>query len=181
MSKQDVAHDSYAVESTRTMHQTGLLLVTKAEDGKPNAMTIGWGTIGMIWSKPIFIVLVRPSRYTYGLLEETGEFTVNLMPPEMGPVVEFCGTASGRDHDKFAEKGLTATPAKQIATPIIEQSLVAYECKVVHKNDILPEALIEDIKDSAYSSGDFHRVYYGQILNVQAEAGAAEVLRSSAR
>ena len=55
----------------------GALLTTKA-DGQVNTMTIGWGQIGVIWSKPVFTVLVRESRHTKGLLDKSGEFTVNV-------------------------------------------------------------------------------------------------------
>ena len=173
MAQQDVPFDAYAVQTVRIMQQYGILLTTLDAAGKPNSMAIGWGTIGSIWSKPVFVVLVRPSRYTYGLLEQRGEFTVNVIPPDMQPIVEYCGTVSGRDRDKFADKGLTPLPAKTIATPNIAQAVVNYECKVVHRNDLLPAQLAEDIARSAYPQGDFHRVYFGQILHVQADADAA--------
>ena len=176
MAKQDVEFDTYMVATTRVMHKTGILLTTKDKQGKPNTMAIGWGTIGVIWGKPIFVVFVRPSRYTYGLLEDAEEFTVNVMPPEMSEVVEYCGTKSGRDTDKFADKHLTPAPAKAITTPILDHALIAYECKVVHKNDVVPDELADDIKGSAYPSGDYHRIYFGEILHVQAEPNAAERL-----
>jgi len=70
--KVDFRYDECLKETLEVMGGRGLLLVSVDKDGKPNAMTIGWGTIGIIWGKPIFAVLVRPSRYTYGLIEETG-------------------------------------------------------------------------------------------------------------
>ncbi len=62
--KIEVSYTDYLKETLDTVRKPGLLLVAADADGKPNAMTIGWGTVGIIWGKPIFIVLVRPSRYT---------------------------------------------------------------------------------------------------------------------
>ena len=90
--------------------------------------------------------------------------------------MEYCGTVSGRDADKFADKGLTPQPAKTIQTPIIEQAVIDYECKVVHKNDVIPDQLSPDIRRSAYGAGDYHRIYFGQILNVQADLDAVKRL-----
>ena len=78
----------------------GILLTTKAE-GRVNTMTIGWGTIGVQWGKPIFIAFVRESRYTKQLLEANGEFTVNVPLDEADKnIISVCGTVSGRNADK---------------------------------------------------------------------------------
>ena len=71
-----VPYTTYLKQTLSRLTDPGLLLVSAAGDGKPNAMTIGWGTVGVIWGKPIFVVLVRPSRYTYSLLEASDSFTV---------------------------------------------------------------------------------------------------------
>lgn len=176
MARQDVAFDAYLVETLRAMHQHGLLLTTLDGDGRANTMAIGWGTPGIIWGKPIFTVFVRPSRHTYDLLEGNGDFTINVLPPSMKDVIEYCGTVSGRDADKFLEKHLTAVPARSVSAPVIDQSLITYECRTVHRNDLRPDALAVDIKDSAYAAGDYHRLYFGLILHVQAESDTAERL-----
>ena len=106
MPKIEAKYTDYLQETIDVMGHGGILLAAQDAEGKPNAMTIGWGTIGIIWSKPIFIVLVRPSRYTYDLIEGLNDFTVNVPPPELKDEVLFCGTVSGRDRDKFAEKKL---------------------------------------------------------------------------
>jgi len=167
--KIEIPYDVKLKETLNSLSDSGLLLVSQGNDGKPNAMAIGWGTIGIIWGQPMFVVLVRPSRYTYKLLEENGEFTVNVMPDTMVDIVTHCGTVSGRDEDKFAEQGLTAMPAAHVKTPIIGESLVAYECRTMMKNEVLPETLDSGIRDSAYPSGDLHHIYFGRILGVQAD------------
>ena len=128
MPKVAVRYTDYFAPTIRRMREDGLLLVTAGADGKPNVMTIGWGTIGSIWSRPVFLVLVRHSRYTYTRLEETaGDFTVNVPPRELAEAVARCGTVSGRDHDKFLENHLTPVPGRQVRPPIIQECVV--HCK----------------------------------------------------
>jgi flavin reductase (DIM6/NTAB) family NADH-FMN oxidoreductase RutF len=167
--KIQVHYDSLLKETLEPMTNFGLLLVAQGRQGKPNAMAIGWGVIGSIWSQPIFTVLVRPSRYTYELLEEDADFTVNVMPPKMKSAVDLCGSASGRTHDKFAEAKLTAMPALHVKAPIIAESIIAYECRTMMTTDVPPDRLDRKIRDTAYSNGDFHRLFFGKILCVRAE------------
>jgi len=176
MAKQDIPYTNYFTETMRVLTKTGLLLVGKDGNGRPNAMTIGWGTIGSIWGKPLWIVLVRPSRYTYGCIEKTGDFTVNVPPPSLAEAITFCGTKSGRDYDKFAALNLTAVPGKSVNVPIIDQCAIHYECRVVHHNDVMPSQLAGKIQNSAYKSGDYHRVYFGEILESYADEDAAAKL-----
>jgi len=176
MAKVEVSYTDYLKETNKMLGHGGLLLTSADAQGKPNAMTIGWGTIGIIWGKPIFVVLVRPSRYTHHLIEIMGDFTVNVPTPELADEVLYFGTVSGRDQDKFKAKGLTATPGKKVKSPIIEECAIHYECRVVHKNDVIPDELTEDIRNSAYRQGNFHRIYFGEIIAVYADVDAKKRL-----
>ena len=173
--KAQAPYDALLKETLSALADPGLLLVSQGKSGKPNAMAIGWGSIGTIWGKPMFVALVRPSRYTHKLLDENGDFTINVMPASLGEAVEYCGTVSGRDHDKFAEKKLTAVPGLQVKAPIIGESLIAYECRTVMTNEVIPDRLDLAIRNSAYASGDFHRVYFGNILCVRVERELAKI------
>jgi flavin reductase (DIM6/NTAB) family NADH-FMN oxidoreductase RutF len=159
----------YITETIKAFDESRVLLVSHAKEGLPNVMAIGWGTIGIIWRKPMFVVLVRPSRHTYKLIEETGEFTVNIVPPQLKEVVQYCGTVSGRDHNKFKEKQLTAMLSKKGKVPIIKECILHFECRVVYKNDLIPSELEKSIVPALYPKGDFHRVYFGEILACQYE------------
>jgi flavin reductase (DIM6/NTAB) family NADH-FMN oxidoreductase RutF len=156
-------------ETIKAFDEDRVLLVSQGKQGPPNAMAIGWGQIGIIWRKPIFTVLVRPSRYTYTLIEESGDFTVNIVPPQLKEVVEYCGTVSGRNHDKFKKKGLTALPSLKTKTPIIKECVLCYECQIVNWNDLTPQQLAGPIVSDLYPKGDLHRLYFGEILACQKE------------
>ncbi|MBC7188980.1 flavin reductase family protein [Candidatus Aerophobetes bacterium] len=156
---------AYLEKTFNTLNEIGLLLVSGTED-KPNVMTIGWAVAGIIWEQPVLCVLVRPSRYTYGLIEKTGQFTINVPPVEMKDTVLFCGTVSGKNHDKFREKNLTPVAGKKVKCPVIKECLISYECRVIHKNDVIAAYLIPQVKGEFYPQQDYHRIYFGQILEV---------------
>ena len=110
------------------------ILLTTALSGKVNTMTIGWGKIGIEWARPVFIAYVRESRYTKSILEETGEFTVNIPYGEYDPkILGYCGTISGRDHDKISDMGLTLVEPNVISVPGIKEFPLTLECKVIYK------------------------------------------------
>ena len=169
MAKKQVGYSDCVEEILKGYNEDRVLLVSQGNQGIPNAMTIGWGQVGIIWRKPIFTVLVRPSRYTYKLMEESGDFTVNIVPPSMKEVAQFCGTASGRDHDKFKEKGLTAVPSLKVKAPLIQECLLHVECRIVYRNDLIPSQLAAPFVSALYPKGDFHRLYFGEILACQKE------------
>ena len=164
MEKKIVNYTECLAETVKAFSESRVLLASAGRDRKPNVMAIGWGTIGVIWQRPVFIVLVRPSRYTFRLIQETGDFTVNVAPAALIETVTYCGTVSGRDHDKFKERRLTAFPTKNVTSPIIKECLINFECKVIHKNDLLPSEIAPEIISEVYSKDDFHRVFFGQIL-----------------
>ena len=169
MGKKIVDYADCLEETIRAFEESRVLLVSQGKQGPPNAMAIGWGQIGIIWGKPIFTVLVRPSRYTYKLIEEAGDFTVNIVPPKLRDVVQYCGTTSGRSHDKFQEKGLTAIPSSKVKTPMIKECILHYECRIVYENDLISSELKASILPDFYPKGDFHRFYFGEILACQKE------------
>ena len=167
MLRQEV-HFTHQLDKTFEMlSHGGALLAATREDGRSNVMTIGWATAGIIWGLPVMVVLVRPSRYTYQFIEESGMFTVNVPTPEMRAYVNMCGTKSGRDVDKLAD--VPASMGQKVNCVTLDECPLVYECRVVHTNDIVPENLVPEITGRSYRQGDFHRLYYGQILGTFAE------------
>ena len=105
-----------------------LVSITGA-DGEKNVLTVAW--TGTICSDPPMVsVSVRPERYSYRMLKETGEFVINLTTEELVYAVDYCGVKSGRDTDKFKDTRLTALPAKEVKAPLIGESPVNIECRV---------------------------------------------------
>jgi len=158
--------DRFTVETLSKLEDPGLLLVSTNKAGKSNVMTIGWGLIGTFWRMPVFMIAIRPTRYTYEFIEESNEYTVNVPADDMSKVVEYCGTISGRKTDKIKECKLTLEKAKIIKTPIIKQCKIHYECQVVHRLKVNPKLVPLDIKKELYPQADYHILYFGKILTV---------------
>ena len=98
-------------------------------DGKHNIITIGWaGTV--CTNPPMVSISVRPERYSYQILKETGEFVINLTTEELALATDYCGVKSGRDVDKFREMGLNPLQAREVQAPLIAESPVNIECRV---------------------------------------------------
>ncbi|MGX6979462.1 flavin reductase family protein [Vagococcus elongatus] len=153
----------------------GVLLTTKSKD-KVNAMTISWGTLGIEWSKPIFTVFVRENRFTRQLLEENGEFTINIPMENFDKkILGICGKKTGRNTDKIEEAKLTLVESEKISVPAIRELPLTLECRVIYKQKQDPEAITEDNKNKYYpqdvdssfhgSNRDYHTAYYGEILD----------------
>lgn len=166
----------YVAETNKLLKDGGLLLVTQGEKGKPNAMTIGWGFLGTMWRRPVFIVAVRLSRYTHKLMGDSDSFTVCLPGKGMENVLDACGTKSGRDMDKFKELGLTASKGIQVKAPHIEECPVHFECEIVYKDQMEPGELKKAVEDEVYASKDLHTIYYGAIKGVYEVEGARSKL-----
>ena len=94
-----------------------------------NLITIGW--TGTICTQPSMVsISVRPERYSYQLIKDSGEFVINLPTRKLVRAVDWCGVKSGRDYDKFAEMELTPLPASTVSCPILAESPVNLECQV---------------------------------------------------
>ena len=150
-------------ETINQLAGNGILLLA---GDPPNPMTIGWGTIGEIWHMPIFTVLVRPTRYTFGLMEKAKDFTICILPDGFNNHLAICGTKSGRDMDKIRVCGFSLEKSTDVGTPYISQSLIHYECRIVHKHRLDPATLDPAINEKYYQTKDWHMVYYGEILGV---------------
>ncbi len=98
-------------------------------NGKQNIITVAW--VGTVCSDPPMVsISVRPERYSFPILQRTGEFVINLTTKDLVFATDYCGVRSGRDVDKFKELGLTPLPAGEVSAPLIGESPVNLECRV---------------------------------------------------
>ena len=154
----------------------GCFLNTYA-DGRFNTMTIAWGSIGFMWGDPEFTVMLRKTRFSRELLEKNPYFTISMpYNVNMTKALGICGTLSGRDCDKLVKAGLTTKQAQKVNVPIINGAGLHFECKVVFKQDMDPEMIIDEKvnetwynikKDDYYRN--FHTIYFGRILDAYIE------------
>lgn len=108
-----------------------VLVSCRDKKGNDNVLTVAWA--GTICSDPAMLsISVRKERHSYPMIKESGEFVVNLTTKELVRATDYCGVKSGRDEDKFAAAGLTKGEAEKINAPIIMESPVNLECRVVN-------------------------------------------------
>lgn len=111
------------------------VLVTSGDMKKSNIMTVAW--TGTICSDPAMTYIsVRPNRYSYKLIKESGEFVINLTTRDLTFVTDWCGVKSGKDVDKFKEMHLTKQKANFVKCPLIAESPVSIECKVIEVKEL---------------------------------------------
>lgn len=102
------------------------------KEGNPNIITVAWaGTV--CTNPPMVSISVRPERYSYHMIDETGEFVINLTTEKLAYATDYCGVRSGKDVDKFKELHLKPEKAEYVSAPLIAESPVNIECKVVKK------------------------------------------------
>jgi flavin reductase (DIM6/NTAB) family NADH-FMN oxidoreductase RutF len=143
----------------------GILTVTGDNKGKENIITLGWIQLGIIWSKPVVSILVRPSRYSYQLLNKHNEFSVNVLSNKYDKEIAFCGANSGSYCDKFLETGLNKIRSSKINISSIKEADIIIECQTVHTTNVIPENLNDVLLSKNYPKGDYHTIFTGIILN----------------
>jgi flavin reductase (DIM6/NTAB) family NADH-FMN oxidoreductase RutF len=139
----------------RLLHPMHTVLVScVGKTGKPNVLPLAWA-MPTSRDPALVAVSVAPSRYSHALIEETGEFVVNLPTLKIIEETLACGRTSGKNTDKFAETGLTPLPARKVKAPIIKECVAHLECKL----------------HSQFKTGD-HTIFVGEVIEAYVNKGA---------
>jgi len=140
------------------------MLITAGNTGSYNTMTASWGTVGILWSKPIAICFIRPHRYTFRFVEEHSYYTLSFFDYRSREILDFCGTHSGRDIDKVGQTGLRPLETS-LGNISFEQARLVLECRKIYadflkaENFLLPEIALKN-----YPGNDFHKFFIGEII-----------------
>jgi len=144
----------------RVLHPCVVTLVTCAGRGVDNVLAVAWA-MPVSADPPMVAVSISPKRYSYSLIEETGEFVVNVVSTDMLDAVWKCGTVSGRDVDKFKLAGLEKEASEAVKPPRIKGALASLECRVVDEVE----------------AGD-HTLFIGEVVAYRVDEGAFDVEKS---
>ena len=137
-----------------------------------NTMAVSWGTIGVLWNRPVVQVFVRPQRYTHEFMEAYPDFTLTLFRRALRPALQLLGTKSGRDCDKIAESGLTPCASACVASPSFAEAELVIEARKLFAQKMTASAFCDtSLIPANYANNDFHTLYFGEIAAVR---GAAE-------
>jgi len=137
----------------------GTLVSCQGKTGQPNVLAIAW-IMPVSIHPPKLVFAISKDRYSYQLLEQTGEFVVNIAIRELARQVLYCGRKSGKDVDKFKATGLTTGKAKKVSAPIVNECVAHVECRV---SETIPKGdhvlVIGDVLAAYVRKGLFRELY----------------------
>lgn len=167
MDRQPIAISDFNAPVFKTFNDDWLLLTAgKLTGRKFNTMTVSWGCLGVLWSKPVAIAFVRPQRYTYKFMEESADFTLTAFPPAYHEALLLLGTKSGRDGDKVTVAGLTPAASTSVESPGFAEANLVIECRKIYRDDIKPEFFLDPTIEGNYPTKDYHRFYLGEVVAI---------------
>lgn len=167
MTLQSINPNKFIVKAIDIWSNRGMLLTAgDFQKGHFNTMTVGWGSLGVMWGKPFVQVVVRPTRYTYEFTELYDTFTLCAFPKEYLKALMLLGTKSGKNGDKIKESGLTPIESEKVPSPGFAEANLILECKKIYWDDLKPTNFLDETIDGNYPEKDYHRIYFGEILGI---------------
>ena len=139
-------------------------LVTAGVEGDYNTMTIGWGGLGTLWSRPAATVYVKQNRYTHGFLEENDLFTVSFFPREYRKALGYLGSHSGRDGDKVAAAGLT--PVYLDGAVTFREASATLVCRKMYAHTFDVAAVPASVAEDYYQGEPPHTAFIGEVVQI---------------
>lgn len=140
------------------------MLITAGKPADYNTMTASWGSIGILWNKPIAMCYIRPHRYTFQFTERFDCFTLSFLQEGCRDILNFCGAHSGRTVNKASQTGLIPLET-DLGNIIFEQSRLALECRKLYADVLNPGNFSDsDLEKKTYPGKDHHKFYIGEIL-----------------
>lgn len=153
----------FNVDSFGIFNDVWALLTAGNKDGF-NTMTISWGGLGTLWSKPVATVYVKPIRYTHEFLDKNDYFTISFFPEENRNALMLLGTKSGRSGDKVKESGLTPEFSEKTVT--FKEAKTTLLCRKIYRQDLDISNMPEDIVNTYYTAEAAHTMYIGEVVDI---------------
>jgi flavin reductase (DIM6/NTAB) family NADH-FMN oxidoreductase RutF len=143
-----------------TLITAGSVAVDK---GNWNTMTASWGGLGVLWSRDVAFIFIRPGRYTFGFANDNPRFSISFFDESHRKALAVCGAKSGRDIDKAGETGLTPIEFTDGTVGFMEATEVI-SCRTLYTHDFDPTRFQDPrIDTECYPQKDYHRLYVGEI------------------
>ena len=145
------------------------MLISASDGTTVNTMTASWGTAGILWNKPVCICFIRPQRYTYEIAERTDRLSFSILDDSYRRALQYCGSHSGRDGDKFSASGLTPAYAED-GTPYVAESHMVLLCRKLYADDLREGCFLDPSLLANYKAKDYHRFYVCEIEKILVRA-----------
>lgn len=166
MKRIDIPYDNLHLPVFRAWETEWLLLSVGEYPDNFNIMTVAWGGFGVLWARPVALIVVRPERYTYGFLESHDTFTLCAFPEEHKEKLSFCGRRSGRNVDKVKECGFTPIASRKAKAPGFAEAELIVECRKIYFSDLSPQNFLAEYIAPNYPTKNYHRVFIGEVLAI---------------
>jgi len=138
------------------------MLITAGTPESWNTMTASWGGLGVLWERKVATCYIRPTRHTFGFVEQAPLFTLSFFSEKHRKALTYCGTHSGRDTDKAKGAGLTAVSERGFV--YFAEARLVLACRKIYTQDISPERFLDPAIEGMYPQKDYHRMYIGEIM-----------------
>ena len=139
-------------------------LLTAGNKDSFNTMTVSWGGLGTLWSRPVATVYVRTSRYTHEFMDREDYFTISFFPEQYKKELGVLGSKSGRDMDKMNASGLTPKAVENSMT--FEEAEATLICKKLFMQNLDPANMTAEIRDTFYSKDAAHDMCIGEVVAI---------------
>jgi flavin reductase (DIM6/NTAB) family NADH-FMN oxidoreductase RutF len=145
-----------------------------ADKGNWNTMTASWGGLGVLWSRDVAFMFIRPSRHTFGFANDAGLFTLSFFDKKYHTALNVIGSESGRDINKAEKTGLTPVVfsgsiagGKAAGAVGFKEASEIIVCRKLYTHDFDPSRFLDKASiEKAYNGKDYHRMFIGEILTL---------------
>ena len=163
----EITIQNFNSDSFKLWDKTWLLLTSgDLSAGKFNSMVVAWGGFGIMWNKPMAMVVVRPTRHTFSFMNSFDTFSLCVFSEQYRDAMNLLGKKSGRDGDKIRESGLTPIASSAIAAPVFKEAELALECRKIYWDELDPQHFLDPKIENNYANKDYHRMYFGEVLRI---------------
>lgn len=165
---QPIPFDLFDVNPFQKIGKDWMLITAKKED-KVNSMTASWGGLGVMWGKNVAYIVVRDSRYTKELIDNSDTFSLSFFDDNHSnrSALKYMGAVSGRDEDKIANVHFHVNHHEEI--PFIDEASTVFVCRKMCKQPIKADSFTDaKIDETWYKDKDYHNLYIGEIVKILA-------------
>jgi flavin reductase (DIM6/NTAB) family NADH-FMN oxidoreductase RutF len=164
---QEITTQNFQSKIFELWDKTWLLLTSgDFSTGDFNSMVVAWGGFGIMWNKPMAMVVVRPTRHTFSFINSFETFSLCVFPEQYRSALNLLGTKSGRDGDKIKESGLTPIASSSIAAPVFREAELVLECRKIYWDDLDPQHFLDPGIEKNYTKKDYHRMVMGEVIKI---------------
>ncbi len=166
MKRIDIPYDTLSLPVFKAWETDWMLLCAGEYPDHFNVMTVAWGGFGVMWARPVAVIVVRPERHTYSFLQTAESFTLCAFPEEHKEKLSFCGRRSGRDLDKVKKCGFTPIPSRKAKAPGFDEAELIVECRKIYFSDLAPSNFLAEYIAPNYPTRNYHRMFVGEVMAI---------------